>query len=384
MSILITNSNISYGQSATIILQDLTNIVVSPMDSVASIVYNVNGIVITVLPTISTLYNIYGVDALSNIVEFNETIYVLPIVLSQTTNNSTVVPYGNPVTLIAYAGSSYLWYPETYLNTTSGSTVVCTPLNEITYTVQVTDPYDNINITYITISIMKELQFTPSNPTVYQSNLLKVSVNDAKDTSSNVDNSLITYTWTPTTSKYLPEYCANIKYGSYITLHPEKNLEFIVDAYDSNNTLLISSPIKIVVIEKPMNILDFDILPYRLSPYILERNLIKLREELIKDVVLSQKIINFYYTTLQTAYRMEWTNKNGMPFKIKWLNNYQIYNDAIEMVISFKQQWNFFKYINNNQTRQNYTKSNFAFLLNTVNAIYLEHPQQIYLIQENR
>jgi hypothetical protein len=133
-----------------------------------------------------------------------------------------------------------------------------------------------------------------------------------------------------------------------------------------------------------MNILDFDILPHRLSTYILERNLIKLREELIKDVVLSQKIINFYYTTLQTAYRMEWTNKNGMPFKIKWLTNYQIYNDAIEMVISFKQQWKFFKYINNNQTRQNYTKSNFAFLLNTVNAIYLEHPQQIYLIQENR
>jgi hypothetical protein len=81
---------------------------------------------------------------------------------------------------------------------------------------------------------------------------------------------------------------------------------------------------------------------------------------------------------------MEWTNKNGIAFKIKWLTNYQIYNDAIEMVISFKQQWNFFKYINNNQKRQNYTKSNFAFLLNTVNAIYLEHPQQIYLIEENR
>jgi hypothetical protein len=381
MSILITNSNITYGQSATIILQDLTNIVVTPMNSVASIVYNVNGIVITVVPTISTLYNIYGVDTLSNIVEFNETIYVLPIVLAQTTNNSTVVPYGNPVTLIAYGGISYLWYPETYLNTTTESTVICTPLGEITYTVQVKDPYNNINITYITISIVKELIFSPSQPTVYKSNLLKVSVNDI---STNVDNSLITYTWTPTTSKYLPEYCANIKYGSSITLHPEKNLEFIVDAYDSNNTILISSNLKIKVIEKPMNILDFDILPYRLSTYILERNLIKLREELIKDVVLSQKIINFYYTTLQTAYRMEWTNKNGIPFKIKWLNNYQIYNDISEMVISFKQQWNFFKYINNNQTRQNYTISNFAFLLNTVNTIYLETPQQIYLIQENR
>lgn len=381
MSILITNANISYGESTTIILQDLTNIVVSPMDSVASIVYNINGIVITVVPTISTLYTIYGIDSLSNVIEFNETIYVLPIVLAQTNNNSTIVSYGVPITLTAYAGISYLWYPETYLNTTTGSSVVCTPLDEIIYTVQVTDPFNNINITYITISILKELIFSPSQPTVYQSNLLKISVSDS---SSNVDNNLITYTWTPTTSKYLPEYCANIKYGNSITLHPEKNLEFIVDAFDSNNNLLISSPIKINIIEKPMNILDFDILPYRLSTYILERNLIKLREELIKDVVLSQKIINFYYTTLQTSYRMEWTNKNSIPFKIKWLTNYQIYNDTTEMIISFKQQWNFFKYINNNQTRQNYTKSNFAFLLNTVNAIYLETPQQIYLIQENR
>jgi hypothetical protein len=228
---------------------------------------------------------------------------------------------------------------------------------------------------------MKELEFTPSQPIVYKSNLLKLSVNDS---SSNIDNNLINYVWTPTTSKYLPEQCANIKYGNEITLHPERNLEFIVNAFDNTNNLLISSNIKIQVIEKPMNILDFDILPYRLSNYILERNLIKLREELIKDSVLSQKIINFYYTTLQSAYRMEWTDKNGAPFKMKWITNYQIYNDATEMVISFKQQWNLFKYINNNQTRQNYTKSNFAYLLNIVNSIYLEHPQKIYLIQENR
>jgi hypothetical protein len=79
---------------------------------------------------------------------------------------------------------------------------------------------------------------------------------------------------------------------------------------------------------------------------------------------------------------MEWTNKNGISFKVNWYTLYQNLNESNEMILSFYQQWNFFKYINMNQTKNNNTKSNFAFLLNCVNEIYLEHPQKIYYIQQ--
>jgi hypothetical protein len=74
---------------------------------------------------------------------------------------------------------------------------------------------------------------------------------------------------------------------------------------------------------------------------------------------------------------MEWTNKNGISCKINWVTKYQIDNESNEMILSFEQQWRFFQYINL-LNRQNVT-SNFGYLLNIVNSIYLEKTQKIPL-----
>ena len=131
-----------------------------------------------------------------------------------------------------------------------------------------------------------------------------------------------------------------------------------------------------------MEMIDNEVLPQKLYELIILRNSKVLKEELLKDLPLSKRIIKFYYTTLQTAYRLEWTNKNGSGFTVKWITVYQINNEASSMILNFTQLWKFFQYINQNQTRAQVTKSNFAFLLNNINQLFLENPQIVYYIQQ--
>ena len=88
---------------------------------------------------------------------------------------------------------------------------------------------------------------------------------------------------------------------------------------------------------------------------------------------MNKIIKDFYYTTLQTAYRMEYTVKNGISYKVNWLTLYQVMNESNGMILSFEQQWRFFQYVNQNQN------GNFKYLLNIINEIYLEKPQKIYI-----
>lgn len=372
MSVTSGSSSIVYGQSTIIIVNRLTNVTITPSNSVTNI-ENLNGeIIATVEPTISTIYYVTGYTSENNSVSFNETIYVNVLVIAE---NNNITNYNSPIILSAYGSVSYYWYPSLYLNQTEGNTVICTPLNDIEYTIIGTDIFNTESKFKISITVDTNLNFTPSNPTVYEGNLLKINVT----LSGNIDN--INYVWRSTLTNYLPLSCANLRYGQMIKLHPYQNLDYIVNAYESDQ-LITSGNIKITIIPKPMQIIDVDILPYKLYNLIINRNSKGLKIELLKDRILAYKIMNFYYTTLQTAYRMEWTDKNGQTFKVKWITVYQIVNEIDGMLLGFEQQWKFFQFINNNQTRNNQTRSNFAFLLNNINQLYLEYPQQIYYIQQ--
>jgi hypothetical protein len=263
-----------------------------------------------------------------------------------------------------------LWYPAKYLNTTSESSVICTPLEDILYTVMGRDDLLSITEQYIKVTVNSNLVFTPSTPSVYDGNLLKLHVNYSKEQTDN-------YTWKSSLFSTLPQDCVNLKYGSEITLHPYQNQQYVVNAYTSDGILLTSGNIKINVITKPSHIIDIDILPYKWYKIILARDRNAVIKAVREDKALTQKIIKFYYTTLQTAYRMEWTDKNGIQFKVNWTTLYQITNESIEMILSFEQQWRFFQYIQYNRNRN--TQSNFFYLLNIINQIYLERVKKIPL-----
>ena len=374
MNIISSNSSIIYGQTTTITVTGITSVSVTPTDSVINEEFINNQYIFTLQPLESTLYYVSGYDSDYNLVIANETIYVNILVSSQNSNNTT--NYNTPLNLNAFGSNIYTWYPNTYLNQTTGSSVICQPIKNITYTITGTDIFNTISEATLDIIVNTNLIFNPSEPTVYEGNLIKVNVSLGENSNDNIN-----YTWRSTLTNYLPVSCANLKYGSSITLNPYQKLTYIVNAY-SNNELITEGSIKINIVPKPMYVIDYEILPIRLNNLIINRNTKELKKELIKDKILSKRIIDFYYTTLQSAYRMEWTNKNGQTFKVKWVTVYQIANEIDGMLLGFEQQWKFFQYINNNQTRNGQTRSNFAFLLNNINQIYLEYPQKIYYIQQ--
>ena len=366
MSILITNPSIQYGEESTIIINDLSNITITPRDSIVSILPSSNNIIVTVNPEISTVYYIIGYDEFGNKYNLSGTVYVNITVLNDIQN----INYNTSFILIAYGSEKYTWYPSTYLNETFGPTVICTPLKDITYTITGTDNFSSVSTTKINIIVNTNITFTPSEPIVYSGNILNLSVNY----NSTINN--LIYRWKSKLFDGLPNNCINYKYGKTIILHPYNNQEYTVNILNNNN-IISSDIIKINVIPKPSNIIDIDILPYKLHTLILQRRKKELLRELAIDKILSNKIINFYYNILQTSYRMEWNNKNGIPYKVNWYTLYQNINKSDSMIITFNQQWDFFKYINMNQRIKNHVKSNFAFLINCINQIYLEYPQKI-------
>jgi hypothetical protein len=369
MSIYIDQTAISYGSSTTLTVDGLNNVSITPSNFVVNTEVTLTGIIATLVPTISTIFYIEGYNNLNQVEKYNETVYVKVTAV----NNYITVSYNTPIELIVNGCSSYEWYPSLYLNQNYGSNVVCTPLENITYTILGKDPFNTITRTYIFVTVNSNLIFTPENPTVYDGNILDLSVY------YNLNSEQTLYTWKSEFFLRLPPNCVNLLYGDTIKLHPYNTIEYKVNAYQ-NNQLVTSGNIKVNVISKPSNIIDNDILPYQLYEYIINRNRKKLKEELLKNTQLSKKIIKFYYTTLQTAYRMEFTNKNGIEFKVPWLTYYQITNESNAMILSFEQQWKFFQYINFYQRKNdNITLSNFTFLLNNVNALFLEKPQKIYI-----
>ena len=49
------------------------------------------------------------------------------------------------------------------------------------------------------------------------------------------------------------------------------------------------------------------------------------------------------------------------------------------MILTFEQQWKFFQYINYNRERKGFTNSNFFYLLNIIDSLYLEYPHKIQI-----
>jgi hypothetical protein len=410
MSVQVNNASIVYGGTAIITVTGLLNISITPNSSVTDTTDTSNGVIYTVQPTESTLYYIKGYNTLQQQINLNITVYVNVTLL----NNIIIIPYNTSQEITVYGSSSYSWSPTLYLtninstddtDTITSSSVICTPLEDIIYTILGTDSFNTLSRTYLKIIVSTGLVFTPNIPTVYDGNLLNLSVyynsNNLISVSGNIDNvnnlesinnflnlyeknnisntsnnQNISYTWKSKLFNTLPVNCIDYKYGNNITLHPYTNQEYKVTAYQ-NNTILTSGNIKINVIEKPMNIIDIDIIPYILYKSVISRDKKSLIKLLKENKQLSQKIINFYYNILQTAYRMLGTNKSGNSFSVKWTTLYQIINESNEMILNFNQQWKFFQYINYHQTRNNITPSNFAYLLNTINQIYLEDPQKI-------
>lgn len=368
-NVIALNPSLNYGETTDIIVYYLLNVNISPNSSVIDIIQSGYEYIITIKPSETTLYYITGDNGFGQIINLNVTVYVNVTILE--VNNSVSTDYNTPINLNAYGSLSYYWYPSTYLNQNSGSSVISTPLENITYYIEGTDQFNTVTITYLNVVVNSNLLFTPEKPSVYDGNLLNLNV---QYNSIGYNNITTFYTWKSELFDGLPPNCVNLLYGDTIKLHPYNSISYTVTAYNNQTkTIITSGKIQIDVIVKPSHIIDVDILPYSIYKYVIHRNRIKLIKILTQNKTLSKKIIYFYYTTLQTAYRMEWTVKNGISYKVNWTTLYQVMNESNGMILSFEQQWRFFQFVNQ------YQNCNFKYLLNIINEIYLEKPQKIYI-----
>ena len=367
MSISVDNASIKYGEKTNIIVKDLNNVTFNDDDSILKITESIFEYIAIVEPKVTTIYYISGYNNNNIYVTLNVTIYVN----TTTLKDEYVVDYNNSVILDVIGVDSYKWYPTKYLNKSTGNNVICTPKEDITYRVIGKDFLSTLSTVYINVKVNTKIKFTPENPTVLNGNLLKIEAQYEDD------NNFI-YRWESMNFQGIKKNCIYYKYGNILTLNPYENIEYKLSIL-SNNQIISEDKIKINVKNKPSNILDIDTLPYILYDDVINRNRKSIIDKLNNNKELLNKIINFYYITLQNAYRFQWTNKNGIPFKIKWNTVGQNINESNGMILNFWEQWNFFAFINQRRIRPNEIDSNFAYLLNIINEIYLEKPKKIYI-----
>lgn len=92
--------------------------------------------------------------------------YIRVILPNITVSPNTSVCPGGSVTLLASGASSYLWYPASSLNTSTGTSVIATPASNTTYNVVGTDQYGCLDTAQVAVSVSNIVTVSISPPTV--------------------------------------------------------------------------------------------------------------------------------------------------------------------------------------------------------------------------
>lgn len=107
---------------------------------------------------------------------------------SSGSSNDTSVCLGNDVSLFVTGGGTYTWSPGTYLDNTTSATVLCTPLNDITYSVEIITPEGCV----LNETIVIDVFFTPPAP------VMPDTIHLCEGTSVDISVSgADTYSWSP-------------------------------------------------------------------------------------------------------------------------------------------------------------------------------------------
>jgi len=159
----------------------------------------ITGSVVTVSPTVTTIYTVTGTNASGCISSTATTLTVNPVPSFSINNTNPafckgdsskliIIPTGTPT-----VSATYNWAPATGLNATTGTLVTATPVVNTTYTVIATATTGGCqlpHITTVTVHTLSPLAITPSATTICNGN----------STTLSTSNSLTVYTWTPTAS----------------------------------------------------------------------------------------------------------------------------------------------------------------------------------------
>lgn len=376
MSLQIKNQYLTYGNASYITIKNLKNIYIQPSDNTntidkSSYLLNSYKYEIVINPQKSTSYTIFGLNAQNEKVSLSFILYV-KITLNI---NEISINKGDSIVIKAYGSEDYTWTPSTYI-TQNNNTITTSPTSSILYTASSTDFFGYSSEASVQINVLDNLLFNPSEPVIYEGDLASIQVSQ-KDTSY----SNISYSWRSKKSFELPLQYANIVHSDELNIHPFFSVSYLVEGKQDNNLLLRSS-LSVVVLPKPSNILDREILPLIFYQEVITRNRDALREKIKKNIRIAFQVVAFYQNILSYAYKQEFTNRMGANLKVPWRAYYNQKNKTNNFIITFRQQWSLYAYINQNQRKQSVTISNYAFLLNTINNLCL--PKNLNYFQKSK
>ena len=376
MSLQIKNQYLTYGNASYITIKNLKNIYIQPSDNTntidkSSYLLNSYKYEIVINPQKSTSYTIFGLNAQNEKVSLSFILYV-KITLNI---NEISINKGDSIVIKAYGSEDYTWTPSTYI-TQNNNTITTSPTSSILYTASSTDFFGYSSEASVQINVLDNLLFNPSEPVIYEGDLASIQVSQ-KDTSY----SNISYSWRSKKSFELPLQYANIVHSDELNIHPFFSVSYLVEGKQDNNLLLRSS-LSVVVLPKPSNILDREILPLIFYQEVITRNRDALREKIKKNIRIAFQVVAFYQNVLTYAYKQEFTNRMGANLKVPWRAYYNQKNKTNNFIITFRQQWSLYAYINQNQRKQSVTISNYAFLLNTINNLCL--PKNLNYFQKSK
>lgn len=209
MTISSANINLCTGQNTTLTASGANSYLWSPAATLSSSTGNS----VTATPSATTLYTVTGTgtNGCTSTAQISVTVNPPPVVVL--TPDVTVCK-GDTTMLIASGANAYSWSPSTWLNTTTGDTVIAVPYSTTTYLVTATD----INGCTSTASITLTVNPTLTVPPIWQ-------VIDTLFCATG----FVTYQWNfnwvpiPGATNY---YCIAVQAGNYI-----------VDVTDSNGCL---------------------------------------------------------------------------------------------------------------------------------------------------
>jgi hypothetical protein len=227
---------------------------------------------------------------------------------------------------------------------------------------------NNKNITYsFPIHVLPKLtlyQNKSLTPSIIQ-NKEKIIVYKYDKVSLKVEGAS-TYLWKPIppSDDSLPSSCYPTFHTAIVEFIPQRDLSYEVIGYDNSGTSS-SIFIDIILTDKPMEILDIELIPNILVQEVLHKKKNKIIHILKKNKSLLNQLTEFYNITLMSAHNTEFQSKNGRGYRVPWLTFYQIKEDSSSpMLLSFQQQYQFLRYLLNNTNPHG--KSHFMYLMNII------------------
>lgn len=124
------------------------------------------GAQVTASPAVTTAYTVTGTDAKGCVNTNTITIVVNPLPEVEVTASETVICAGESVTLVATGAPAFNWSPAESLNTTTGGTVVATPMATTTYRVVGVSGVGCEDVATITITVKPLPDVLITNDTV--------------------------------------------------------------------------------------------------------------------------------------------------------------------------------------------------------------------------